>query len=126
MSKWFPKSWEDANYGWNPNPYLAREFYGVWGDFEVNISIDKNFMIAGTGYLTNANQVGFGYETAGVKVVRPAGEKLTWKFTAPNVHDFVWAADADFKHIVRQVKNGPTINVFYNYIAGNQKKIGRA
>ncbi len=121
MSQWYPKLCEYDNDGWNPNPYVAREFYGVWGDFEVNISIDKNFMIAGTGYLTNANQIGFGYETAGVKVVRPAGEKLTWKFTAPNVHDFVWAADADFKHIVRQVKNGPTINVFYNYIAGNQK-----
>jgi len=121
MSQWYPKLCEYDNDGWNPNPYVAREFYGVWGDFEVNISIDKKFMIAGTGYLTNANQIGFGYETAGVKVVHPAGEKLTWKFTAPNVHDFVWAADPDFKHIVRQVKNGPTINVFYNYVAGNQK-----
>lgn len=121
MSQWYPKLCEYDNDGWNPNPYVAREFYGVWGDFEVNIRIDKKFMIAGTGYLTNANQIGFGYETAGVKVVHPAGEKLTWKFTAPNVHDFVWAADPDFKHIVRQVKNGPTINVFYNYVPGNQK-----
>ncbi|MEQ1797605.1 MAG: M1 family metallopeptidase [Lacibacter sp.] len=121
MAQWYPKLCEYDNDGWNPNPYVAREFYGVWGDFEVNISIDKKFMIAGTGYLTNANQIGFGYEAAGVKVVKPAGEKLTWKFTAPNVHDFVWAADPDFKHIVRQVKNGPALHVFYNYIAGNQK-----
>lgn len=121
MSQWYPKLCEYDNDGWNPNPYVAREFYGVWGDFEVNISIDKKFMIAGTGYLTNANQIGFGYENAGVKVVQPAGEKLTWKFTAPNVHDFVWAADPDFKHIVRQVKNGPTINVFYNGIPSNPK-----
>lgn len=121
MAQWYPKLCEYDKDGWHPNPYIAREFYGVWGDFNVNISIDKNYIIGGTGYLTNANQIGYGYEAKGVKVVRPAGEKLTWKFTAPNVHDFVWAADAEFKHIVRQVKNGPTIHVLYNYVSGNQK-----
>lgn len=119
MAQWYPKLCEFDNDGWHPNPYIAREFYGVWGDFEVNINIDKNFIIGGTGYLTNANQIGYGYETAGVKVVRPAGDKLTWKFTAPNVHDFVWAADAEYKHIVRQAKNGPTIHVLYNYKAND-------
>ncbi len=114
MSQWYPKLCEYDNDGWNPNPYIAREFYGVWGDYDVNISIDKSFILGGTGYLTNANQIGYGYEAAGVKVVRPAGEKLTWKFTAQNVHDFVWAADPDFKHIVQPMKNGPTIHVLYN------------
>jgi hypothetical protein len=121
MAQWYPKLCEYDKDGWHPNPYIAREFYGVWGDFDVNISIDKNFVIGGTGYLTNANQVGHGYETKGVNVVPPAGEKLTWKFTAPNVHDFVWAADAEYKHIVRQLKNGPTIHVFYNYQPNNPK-----
>jgi Peptidase family M1 domain len=121
MAQWYPKLCEYDYEGWHPTPYVAREFYGVWGDYEVNISIDKNYMIAGTGYLTNANQIGFGYETKGTKVAQPAAEKLTWKFTAPNVHDFVWAADADFKHIVRQIKNGPAIHVFYNHIPNNQK-----
>ena len=37
--------------GWNANPYIAREFYGVWGDYDVNISIDKTYMLAGTGTL---------------------------------------------------------------------------
>ncbi len=114
MSQWYPKLCEYDNDGWNPNPYVAREFYGVWGDYEVNISIDKRFILGGTGYLINANQIGYGYESAGVKVVRPAGEKLTWKFVAPNVHDFVWAADPDFKHIVQPMKNGPVIHVLYN------------
>lgn len=114
MSQWYPKLCEYDNDGWNPNPYIAREFYGVWGDYDVNISIDKTFILGGTGYLMNANQVGYGYEAAGAKVVRPAGEKLTWKFTAQNVHDFVWAADPDFKHIVQPMKNGPTIHVLYN------------
>lgn len=121
MAQWYPKLCEYDKDGWHPNPYIAREFYGVWGDFDVNISIDKNFVIGGTGYLTNANQVGHGYETKGVNVGQPAGEKLTWKFTAPNVHDFVWAADAEYKHLVRQIKNGPTIHVFYNYLPNNPK-----
>lgn len=115
MSQWYPKLCEYDIDGWHPNPYIAREFYGVWGDFEVNITIDKNFLLGGTGYLTNASQIGYGYEAPGVKVVRPAGDKLTWKFTAPNVHDFVWAADAEFKHLTRQVSGGRTIHVLYNY-----------
>jgi hypothetical protein len=45
--------------------------------------------------------------------MRPAGEKLSWHLVAPNVHDFMWAADPDYKHIVRRVPNGPVINVVY-------------
>lgn len=121
MSQWYPKLCEYDYEGWHPTPYVAREFYGVWGDFNVTINIDKKFIVGGTGYLTNANQVGYGYETLGTKVVQPAGDKLTWKFTAPNVHDFVWAADPEFKHILRQIKNGPTIHVLYNYLPNNKK-----
>ncbi|MBX9785209.1 MAG: M1 family metallopeptidase [Chitinophagaceae bacterium] len=121
MSQWYPKVCEYDYEGWHPTPYVAREFYGVWGDYDVNITIDKNYIIGGTGYLTNASQIGYGYEEEGAKVVRPAGNTLTWKFTAPNVHDFVWAADAEFKHIVRKVKNGPTLHVLYNYKANDAK-----
>ena len=93
MSQWYPKLCEYDQDGWHPTPYVAREFYGVWGDFEVKITIDKSYIIAGTGYLQNANQIGYGYETQGTKVTRPATDKLTWHFVAPNVHDFMWAAD---------------------------------
>lgn len=113
MSQWYPKICEYDYEGWHPTPYIAREFYGVWGDYDVSISIDKSYLLGGTGYLENAAQVGFGYEAPGTKVVRPAGDKLLWHFTAPNVHDFMWAADADYKHLVRRVPNGPVINVIY-------------
>lgn len=113
MSQWYPKLCEYDYEGWHPTPYVAREFYGVWGDFDVNITLDKNYIIGGTGYLQNANQIGYGYEAAGAKVVRPAGNTLTWHFTAPNVHDFVWAADPDFKHLTRNIPGGPTIHVLY-------------
>jgi hypothetical protein len=114
MSQWYPKMCEYDYEGWHPTPYVAREFYGVWGDFDVKITIDKNYIIGGTGYLQNANQIGYGYEAAGAKVTRPAGNTLTWHFTAPNVHDFMWAADPEYAHITRHIVDGPTIHVLYN------------
>ena len=119
MSQWYPKMCEYDYEGWHPTPYVAREFYGIWGDYDVKISIDKNYVIGGTGYLQNAAQIGYGYEAPGTKVIRPAGDKLTWIFSAPNVHDFMWAADPQFKHLVRYVPNGPTIHVLYKYKENN-------
>ncbi|HMR90975.1 MAG TPA: M1 family metallopeptidase [Chitinophagaceae bacterium] len=113
MSQWYPKMCEYDYAGWHPNPYIGREFYGVWGDFDVNITIDKNYILGGTGYLSNANQVGYGYEAPGTKVTRPAGNKLTWKFTAPGVHDFMWAADPDYVHSSRKVRDDLTLHVLY-------------
>ncbi|MFT3701428.1 MAG: M1 family metallopeptidase [Agriterribacter sp.] len=115
MSQWYPKLCEYDYEGWHPTPYVAREFYGVWGDYDVTITLDKNYIIGGSGYLQNANQIGYGYEAAGAKVVRPAGNTLSWHFNAPNVHDFVWAADPEFKHLTRNVPGGPVIHVLYKY-----------
>src|ERR1700761_4610909 len=103
MSQWYPKLCEYDYEGWHPTPYVAREFYGVWGDYDVTISIDKKYLVAGTGYLENAAQVGYGYEEPGTKVVRPAGERLVWHLVAPNVHDFMWAADPEYHHLVRRI-----------------------
>lgn len=114
MTQWYPKMCEYDYEGWHPTPYVGREFYGVWGDYDVTISIDKTYMLAGSGYIANANQVGFGYESKGAKFSKPTGDKLTWHFIAPNVHDFAWAADPEYKHIVRQIPSGPTINVVYH------------
>lgn len=103
MSQWYPKMCEYDYEGWHPTFYVAREFYGVWGDYEVKITIDKKYVLGGTGYLQNPNQIGYGYEAPGTAVNRPAGNTLTWHFKAPNVHDFMWAADPDYKHITQRV-----------------------
>ena len=113
MSQWYPKICEYDYEGWHPTPYVAREFYGVWGDYDVKITIDSRYILGGTGNLENAQQIGYGYETDGMKVNRPPGDKLTWHFTAPNVHDFMWAADARYKHLVRRIAGGPVIHVLY-------------
>ncbi|MCR6721350.1 MAG: M1 family metallopeptidase [Chitinophagaceae bacterium] len=121
MSQWYPKMAEYDYEGWHPTPYVGREFYGVWGDFDVNITIDKNYIIGGTGYLQNAAQIGYGYENPGTRVNRPAGNKLTWKFTAPNVHDFMWAADPEYKHMTRKVRNDLTLHLLYKEGVANAK-----
>jgi Peptidase family M1 domain len=113
MSQWYPKMCEYDSKGWNPNPYVGREFYGVWGDYEVNITIDKTYILGGSGYLQNANQVGHGYEKAGEKVTQPAGDKLTWRFIAPNVHDFMWAADPGFIHKTKQLRKDLVLHLLY-------------
>ena len=113
MSQWYPKMCEYDYEGWHPTPYVGREFYGVWGDFDVSISIDSKYILGGTGYLQNANQIGYGYEDEGVKVKKPLGGKLTWHFVAPNVHDFMWAADPDFIHKKLNARNDLTFHLLY-------------
>ena len=53
MSQWYPKMVEYDYQGWNTNPYIAREFYGVWGNYDVTLRMDKNYMVGGTGVLQN-------------------------------------------------------------------------
>lgn len=121
MTQWYPKLCEYDSDGWHPNPYVGREFYGVWGDYEVNITIDSAFMIGGTGVLQNPTQIGHGYSTPDAKVVRPQTNTLTWKFFARNVHDFAWAADTQFKHLNTTIKDGPEIHVIYKNKPGDAK-----
>ncbi|WP_343488373.1 M1 family metallopeptidase [Allomuricauda sp. d1] len=112
MSQWYPKMVEYDFEGWHPNPYIAREFHGVWGDFDVKITIDKDYTIGGTGYLQNPQEIGHGYEAEGRKV-KTKGKTLTWHFKAPMVHDFMWGADPEYVHDVVEMENGPTLHFFY-------------
>ncbi|MEP5338828.1 MAG: M1 family metallopeptidase [Algibacter sp.] len=111
MSQWYPKLAEYDFEGWHADPYIGREFHGVWGDFDVKLSIDKNYIVGGSGYLQNPNEIGYGYETGTVN--RPNSNKLTWHFKAPNVHDFTWAADPEYIHDTKQVPNGPLLHFLY-------------
>jgi hypothetical protein len=113
MSQWYPKLCEYDLHGWHANPYVGREFHGVWGNFDVSLNVDPTYMVAATGVLQNPDDVGFGYEKAGTKVKKKETGKLNWRWRAENVHDFVWTADPDYKHVVRQVPGGPELHFFY-------------
>ncbi|MFY7964341.1 MAG: M1 family metallopeptidase [Chitinophagaceae bacterium] len=113
MSQWYPKIVEYDYQGWNANPYIAREFYGVWGNYEVKINIDKKYMVAATGVLQNANSIGKGYVDSKLPSVLQNGNKILWHFKGENIHDFVWAADTGYKHISKKVRQGLTLHAFY-------------
>jgi hypothetical protein len=121
MSQWYPKLAEYDVEGWHADPYIAREFYGVWGDFDVKITIDKDYTLGGSGYLQNPNQIGKGYQDEGVTVTYPKKAKtLTWHFIAPNVHDFTWAADPNYAHDKVAAPNGVTLHFLYKNTPENQ------
>ncbi|SKB35457.1 M1 family metallopeptidase [Maribacter arcticus] len=113
MSQWYPKLAEYDFEGWHADPYIAREFQGVWGDFDVKLTLDKKYTVGGTGYLQNPNEIGHGYETPGTKIKKQKGKTLTWHFKAPMVHDFMWAADPEYIHDIQQVPNGPVLHFLY-------------
>ncbi|MFN3999454.1 M1 family metallopeptidase [Algoriphagus sp.] len=113
MAQWYPKMANYDEQGWHANPYIGREFYGIWGDFDVKITIDKSYVLGGTGYLQNPNEIGHGYQDEGVKVPTTAGKTLTWHFKAPRVHDFMWGADPKYKHNKVLMANGITVHHFY-------------
>ena len=99
MTQWFPKLAEYDFEGWHADPYIGREFHGVWGDFDVKLTIDKNYVVGGTGYLQGEPQI--------------KGNNKTLHFIAPQVHDFTWAADPDYIHDTMQVPDGPMLHFYY-------------
>ena len=114
MAQWYPKIAEFDFEGWHADPYIAREFHGVWGNFDVKITIDKEYVLGGTGYLQNPNEIGHGYQENGVEVKYPKKTKnLTWHFVAPMVHDFTWAADKDYIHDVVKGPNDIDLHFLY-------------
>lgn len=113
MAQWYPKLAEYDFEGWHAHAYIAREFHGVWGNFDVKITIDKDYTIGSTGYLQNKNEIGHGYQDAGVTVDNKKKKTLTWHFIAPNVHDFTWAADKNYLHDVVDGPNGVKLHFIY-------------
>ncbi len=98
--------------GWNKIPYIgSQEFYNDFCDFDVAVSVPKNYIISATGNLINEKDV---YNTKVVQHIDEAekndgvtkiidttdltagnitsqNETNTWRFKADNVTDFVFA-----------------------------------
>ena len=124
MAQWYPKMAEYDLEGWNADPYTGREFHGVWGNFDVKITLDKSYTVAASGYLQNADEIGKGYSDR--KRPKSKGGNVTWHFIAPQVHDFTWAADSDYIHDTYPGPRGVTLHFFYKNdpeIVENWKKL---
>jgi len=122
MAQWYPKMAEYDFEGWQAHPYIAREFQGVWGNFDVTLHVDRNYTVGGTGELQNPQEIGHGYEDKTKPLNLPKGKKLTWHFSAKNVHDFTWAADPNYTHDVVKTDTGTTLHFLYK----NDKKYAKA
>src|SRR5690606_14126233 len=111
MSQWYPKIAEYDYDGWATFDYIGREFHAPFADFEVNISIDKDYIIGAGGILENPLEVK-GYDPQ-AKIKTNNQNKATWKWTAKNILDFAWAADKDYSVESFTVLDGPKIYYVY-------------
>lgn len=107
MTQWYPKMAEYDKEGWQIDHYLSREFHGVWGDFDVKINIDADYVIGSSGKLQNPEGKK-GYNQNPNKK-----GKIQWHFVANKIHDFAWAADPDFIVNTKQVPDGPLLYFVY-------------
>jgi hypothetical protein len=122
MAQWYPKMAEYDFEGWHADAYIAREFHGVWSNFDITLYIDKNYTVGGTGYLQNPQEIGHGYEDKSKPLNLPKGKKLKWHFMAPNVHDFTWAADPNYVHDILKTASGTELHFLYK----NEEKYAKA
>jgi len=109
LTQWFPKPAVYDRDGWHPMPYLHMgEFYSEFGNYEVNITLPDNYIVASTGTLQNDEEVQFindkieetkqlAADTTVNLDYPPSSDRMkTITFKAENVHDFGWFADKRF------------------------------
>ena len=119
LAQWYPRVcvYDDLR-GWNTKPYLGQgEFYLEYGDINVAVTVPAGYIVAATGTLQNAAEVltptqvsrlaqAAKSETpvhiitqqdlqSGAARPRKTGT-MTWRFSAKDVRDAVWAAAPDY------------------------------
>lgn len=114
MTQWYVKLCEYDEKGWHAHPYVGREFHGIWGDFDVKINIDSDYIVGASGMLKNQDDLKIKKKKkTGELKYKLKGEKTLWHFKAENVIDFAWAADPDYNHIQKVNEQGVILNYYY-------------
>jgi len=126
MAQWFPRMVVYSDYeGWHNKEFLGRgEFTLEFGDYEVEMTVPDDHIVASTGTLQNPEAVLTAaqrqrletaknasapvfvvtpQEAAAAEAGNPRGKK-TWKFAATNVRDFAWASSRKFMWDAQGVK----------------------
>jgi hypothetical protein len=146
-TQWYPKPAVYDRNGWHPMPYLDQgEFYSEFGSFNVSITVPKNYVVAATGELQNAEEKewlksrsSFKWEPTKGKEKTTGGqikstmqlfpesstENKTLQYKQSNVHDFAWFADKRFvvRYDTCRLMSGKVIDVFTYYYT-TQQNIG--
>ena len=110
MAQWYPKMAEFDPEGWHLDEYVGREFFAPFGNFDVTINIDKDYVVGASGSLQNPNDVKGYVKNPSIKV---KNGKASWNFKAENIHDFVWAADKEFIVEKETSKHGVDVYLVY-------------
>lgn len=141
VTQWYPKPAVYDHKGWHPMPYLDQgEFYSEFGNFDVSITLPKNYVVAATGELQNKDELewlksrsSFIWEPLREKVKMKNGQIQTViqkfpnssteikriEFKQNNVHDFAWFADKRFivNHDTCKLASGKIVDLFSYYTA---------
>ena len=118
MAQWFPRLAAYTDYtGWQHHQFLGRgEFTLEFGDYDVEIDVPADHVVASTGVLQNPDQVLTAVQRARLKeaatakkpvfIVTPAEalanekqaskNRRSWRFKAENVRDFAWASSRKY------------------------------
>jgi hypothetical protein len=118
ISQWYPKpAVYDVN-GWNPMPYLNQgEFYSEYGNFDVSITLPKEYVLAATGDLQNKEEWLWLLEKSkkdslAKDTENPSKtETKTLRYIQNNVHDFAWFCSKEFQVLHDVVNITPTKKV---------------
>ncbi len=118
ITQWYPKPAVYDRTGWHPMPYLDQgEFYSEFGNYEVQITLPANYIVAATGELfSTTTEPGRTSKKLDKNIVKSTSKynpflqkKVEPDNTIPsslnnktviykqnNVHDFAWFADKSF------------------------------
>jgi Peptidase family M1 domain len=129
VTQWYPKPAVYDAKGWHPMPYLDQgEFYSEFGNYDVRIHADRDFIIAATGELQNGIDSGYVAEDfrSGIRDSisgKLLNSEITWNFKQENVHDFAWFAHKNYigRADTCMLTSGRVIKVF-TYYTNDQKK----
>jgi len=147
VTQWFPKPAVYDRKGWHPMPYLDQgEFYSDFGNYEVQITLPEDYVVAATGELQTEKERQWlknkrsaepkpKKRRSAVKK-KPAAEiantnsvkNKTIVFKQDHVHDFAWFADQYFsiKSDTLKLPSGRVINVAAYYYANNEDVWGNS
>ena len=137
IAHWFPRmaAYYDV-YGWQHKQFLgAGEFTLEFGDYDVQLTVPADHIVASTGALQNPDAVLTAAQRERLRQARnsakpviivtqkeaEAAEKSrstatkTWHFKAKNVRDFAWASSRKFIWDAQGVKTGSTDTMAMSY-----------
>jgi Peptidase family M1 domain len=140
ITQWYPKPAVYDRKGWHPMPYLDQgEFYAEFGNYEVQVTVPENYVVAATGKLQNETEISWlasrkTFTREKKQKKQPAGKKpvpaneipssaktKTLLYKQNNVHDFAWFADKTYsvKTDTLQLPSGRVIDVYAFYYSEN-------